>query len=212
MGRVLAEMNPIKADVIIPMPDTARAMAQGYGEATGIPIVNAIAKNPYVGRSFLLRGDDRATVLADKHRVIPDEVQGLRVIVAEDSVVKGNTLLSVGRALRAAGAKEIHVISAATRFERACFMGLDTGDPNELIAGKMTDAEMCEYLGIDSITFNTPEGMERAVAMAAESTDNVRWRTGSLCVSCATGEYPFKLADESKRDGPVTIGMPSFAA
>ncbi len=215
MGRFLAEDHPADVDVVIGMPDSGMAAAQGYADAltdvamvAGAPAImlrRGIIKNPYVGRSFLQRGREREQTLEIKHRIIEDEVRGKRIALVDDSLIKGNTMRAVAYKLRQAGALEVHLRIAAPPYKNPCFMGLDAGNPDELLARNMTIEEMCEALGVDSIAFNTPERLDQAVT---EASNDTKRQLGSLCTACTTGEYPFSVPGIAVPDNKISLGMP----
>ncbi len=202
LGQLLAEDYPVAADVVVGMPDSGMPAAYGYAEASGIPIVQGVVKNPYTGRSFLQRADQRAATLVDKARVIPSQVAGRSLVLVDDSMIKGNSMKANVRKFRDAGAREIHVRIAAPPYMYPCHMGMDTGDPDQLIARNMTSEEMTAYIGADSLAYITTERVQQAVDEgAARSQKNL----GKLCMACSTGEYPFAV--------PATVtalGLPQF--
>lgn len=202
LGQLLAEDYPVAADVVVGMPDSGMPAAYGYAEAAGIPIVQGVVKNPYSGRSFLQRAEQRAATLVDKARVIPSQVAERRIVLVDDSMIKGNSMKANVQKFRAAGAREIHVRIAAPPYMYPCHMGMDTGDPEQLIARNMTMEEMTAYIGADSLAYITPERVQQAVDEGAvRSQQNL----GKLCMACSTGEYPFEVP------GTVTgLGMPQF--
>jgi amidophosphoribosyltransferase len=164
-------------------------------------------KNPYSGRSFLQRGAERAATLVDKARVIASQVEGRSIVLVDDSMIKGNSMRANVKKFRDAGAREIHVRIAAPPYEYPCHMGMDTGDPDELIARNMTIEEMCEYLGVDSIAYITPDRVQQAADIQAA----IRQRDlGKLCMACSTGEYPFDVSKVKEAPGNVVLGMPRF--
>lgn len=211
MGRFLAEDHPVEADIVVGVPDSGMIAAFGYAEAAGIPIQVGLSKNSYTQRSFMQRGDDRATTLNDKNRVIPDVVRGQRVIIVDDSMIKGNTMRSLIGQFREAGALEVHVRLAASRYEHPCYMGLDTGDPNELAARGRTDEEICAAIGADTAGFNSLERMQQAVV---EADSHGRELGALLCNACTTGTYPFALLPQARphRRQEVFVGLPGFGS
>jgi amidophosphoribosyltransferase len=202
LGQYLAEDYPVKADVVIGMPASGMPAAFAYSKQSGIPIVDGVVKNAYAGRSFLQRGNDRAATLVDKARVIPSQVAGRDIIIVDDSAIKGNSLLANIKLFRAAGAGKIHVRIAAPPYLYPCYMGMDTGNPEELIARRMPVEDMAEYFGVDSIAFISPERVQQAADDVAEEN---RRNLGTLCMACSTGEYPFDVSDRKA----VVIGMPT---
>lgn len=214
MGKRLAEIAPVDADVVVGVPASGRAAAAGYALVSGIPQVEGIGKSEYVGRSFIMAGQERAQILRDKFQPIRDEIEGMRIVLVDDSIIKGNTMRGLIKMLKEEyGVVEVHLRLTAPRYKSRCLMGMDTGDEAELIARNMTDDEICAEIGADSIAFNTPEDIDWAVNEARSGGPAGR-SAGKLCTACVTGEYPFSntptFQDPSRRR-LVNLGMPALA-
>lgn len=180
MGMQLAREAPVQADFVMPMPDSGRSAALGYAKESGIPFEEGIVPNRFVGRTFILPNQlqrDRAVAL--KLNIIPDVIKDKRVIIVEDSVVRGTTTRSKMRALRRAGAKEIHLRISCPPIRHPCFYGIDFPTAQELIAHGRTVEEIREYLEVDSIHYLSLEGMLSCVSGP----------TRQYCTACWSGEY-----------------------
>ncbi len=199
LGKYLAIDQPAEADVVVGVPSSGRSAATGYAEASGIKQVEGLFKNAYVPRSFLEREGKRETILRRKLRPNIEEIAGKRIVLVDDSLIKGNVMKTLVNVLRKAGAKEVHVRISAPRYQQPCYMGMDTRDTSRLIAHKYSDAEICQTIGADSIGFNSVERVEEAVN-EARIDQSIARPLGSLCTSCVTGKYPFPV--------PTFIGLP----
>ncbi len=196
MGMRLAEEAPVDADQVVPVPNCARCAALGYSQASGIPYGRAFTVSHYAGRSFILP-DQPARDLAVKMKlnVIKSTVRGRRLIVVEDSVVRGTTTRGKIGALRKAGAKEVHLRVASPPIRYPCYFGIDFPDPETLIANNRSVEEIREYLGVDSLHYLSLEGMLNCVKHPPDH----------YCTACFSGHYPMdvshpvsKLAFEAK--------------
>ncbi len=182
LGRQLAKEHPApNADVVIGVPDSATAAAIGYSQASGIPFVEGLVKNRYVGRTFI-KPDQRLREVGVhlKYNPLREMLQGKRVALVDDSIIRDTTSTRVIQMLRKAGAREVHMRVTSPPITHPCFYGIDMGTRWELIAAKKTVEEICEHIGADSLGYLSKEGLETAVATAKEQ----------LCMACFTGEYP----------------------
>jgi amidophosphoribosyltransferase len=187
LGRIMGSGYAHDIDVVVGMPDTGTAAAFGFAEASGATFVPGVVKNPAAGRSFQQRGDARAATLADKAWPIPEFIDGMRVAVVDDSMIKGNTNRANIGLFKAAGALEVHVVLAAPPYRNSCRMGMDTGDPNQLIANRLGDDydAMAAEIGADSVTYISPGQVQQVYRRL---TGNA---AAKLCLACTTGEYPY---------------------
>ncbi len=184
MGRQLAREAPVPADYVMPMPDSGRSAALGYSQESGIAFEEGIVPNRFVGRTFILPSQkqrDRAVAL--KLNIIPDVVKGKRIIIVEDSVVRGTTTRSKMRALRHAGAKEIHLRVSCPPIRHPCFYGIDFPTSQELIAHNRTVEQIAQYLEVDSLSYLSMEGL-----LGCMSDDPVHY-----CTACWTGKYKIAI-------------------
>jgi amidophosphoribosyltransferase len=181
MGRELARLHPVEADLVVPVPDSGNYAALGYSQEAGIPYEHAFVRNHYIGRTFLQPSQlIRDFNVRIKLNLIKNAVKGKRVVVVDDSVVRGTTARSRVVSLREAGAKEVHMRVSCPPHRFACHYGIDFPDPEDLLANKLTQKQICEYLGADSIGYLDVPGMVRSIGLP-ENT---------FCLACFTGNYP----------------------
>jgi amidophosphoribosyltransferase len=179
------------SDVVIPVPDSSIPAAIGFSHVSGIPYNDGFIKNRYVGRTFIEPTDSlRKRGVALKFNVIQENVLDKRVIMIDDSIVRGNTMGPLIKLLRNAGAKEVHVAITCPPIAHPCFMGVDMGRHEDLIAHKRTVDEICSHVGADSLYYLSVEGMMRAVQ-----------RADGFCQACFTGQYPIPVDLSSVKTG-----------
>lgn len=179
------------ADVVIPVPDSSVPAAIGFSRMSGIPYNDGFVKNRYVGRTFIEPTDSlRKRGVALKFNVINENVLGKRVTMIDDSIVRGNTTGPLVKLLKNAGAKEVHVAVTCPPIAHPCFMGVDMGSYDDLIAHRRTIDEIREMVGADSLTYLSLEGMMRAVG-----------RQDGYCQACFTGQYPIPVDLSSVKTG-----------
>jgi len=184
MGAKLAQEAPADADVVVPVPTCAQCAATGYAVESGIPYGRAFTTSHYAGRSFIFptqTGRDMAVKM--KLNVIKEAVKGRRLVVVEDSIVRGTTTRGKIGALRDAGATEIHVRVASPPIRHPCYFGIDFPDPGSLIANTRSVHEIRDYLGVDSLHFLSHEGMLSCVNM----------EPNKYCTACFSGDYPIDV-------------------
>jgi amidophosphoribosyltransferase len=190
MGRQLAREHPIKADVVIPVPDSGNQAALGYSLESKIPYEMAFVRNHYVGRSFLQPSQKiRDFDVKVKLNLINELVKGKRVIVVDDSIVRGTTSRSRVKTLKEAGAKEVHVMVSCPPHRNPCVYGIDFPDRKKLLAANHSLEEIREYLGADSLSYLSEEGLVKATGLPKNS----------FCMACYDGVYPVRfdpLADK----------------
>ncbi len=193
MGIELAKEHPVyDADVVTGVPDSSISAAIGYAEKCGLPYEMGIIKNRYIGRTFIQPSQElREQGVKMKLSPVRGVVEGKKIVIIDDSIVRGTTVTRIIRLLKEAGAKEIHVRISSPRIENPCLYGIDMLTKKELIAANHTNEEMVEMLGADSIAFLSAEGMERAIIK--EKTTNQ-----GLCNACMTGNYPVLEKDDRK--------------
>ena len=181
MGRRLAREAPVETDCVIPVPNCARCAAIGYSLESGIPIGRAFTTSHYVGRSFIMPSQpQRDMAVKMKLKVIRDAVAGQRLVVIEDSVVRGTTTRGKMGALRRAGAREIHLRVASPPIRHPCYFGIDFPSPDELVATGRTVEQVRDFLEVDSLYYLSHEGMLSCMDMAADR----------YCTACFSGDYP----------------------
>ncbi len=182
LGRQLAIEHPApNADIVLGVPDSATPAAIGYSQASGIPFVEGLVKNRYVGRTFI-KPDQRLREVGVhlKFNPLREVLQDRSVVLVEDSIVRGTTLLRVIQMLRRAGAREVHLRVTFPPITHPCFYGIDMGTRWELLASQKTVEEIREHIGADSLGYLSPDGLVNAAAAAREG----------LCMACFTGDYP----------------------
>lgn len=189
MGKILAQEAPAEADLVVGVPDSGLPSAMGFSLESGIPYSNAIVKNRYVGRTFIEPTDEmRQMGIRIKLNPLPSIIKGQRLVIIDDSIVRGNTSKKLVTMLREAGATEVHMRIVSPEVRWPCFYGIDTDTQDQLIAANMTNAEMCEFIGADSLAFISVEGLHAAV----------KCEHPGFCDACFTGDYPVPIPDTIK--------------
>ena len=199
IGQELAREAPVDADVVVPVPDSGVPAAIGYAAESRIPFELGIIRNHYVGRTFIEPTDQiRHLGVKLKHNANRDILDGRRVILVDDSIVRGTTSKKIVEMVRAAGAAEVHMRISSPPTSFPCFYGIDTPQQDKLLAHRFTFDEMAEHIGADSLAFISIDGLYRAAGKPARNA-----RSPSFCDACFTGDYPLPLADrESQRTQP----------
>ncbi len=188
LGRRLAAEAPAEADLVIPVPDTGHSAAQGYAEASRIPYGEGLMKNRYVGRTFIQPSQSlRERGVKLKLNPIPDAIRGKRLVVIDDSIVRGTTTRQIVQALREAGASEVHVRITCPPIKWPCFYGIDMSARQELVASDLGVEEIREFVGADSLGYLSMAGMVAATGSPKED----------LCRACFDGEYPIPIPENS---------------
>jgi len=191
LGVELAREAPVEADVVIPVPDSSIPAAIGYARESGIPYNDGFIKNRYIGRTFIEPTDSlRKQGVALKFNVLEENLRDRRVVVIDDSIVRGNTSGPLLRLLREAGAREVHLRITCPPIVSPCHMGVDFGTCEELIAHHRTVEEICRHVGADTLHFLSLPSMMRAIGRA----------TG-YCNACYTGVYPLDVEPEQAKTG-----------
>ncbi len=189
-GEFLAETYPVEADLVIGAPDSGLDAALGYSRASGIPYGIGFVKNKYVGRSFIAPNQaDRTNTVKIKLNPISSVVAGKRIVLVDDSIVRGTTSRQTIALLRQAGAREVHMRVAAPPFRHACFYGVDVDSPENLVANHHTPEEIAALIGADSVGYVQPEQLCRL-------TDHMP----GICTACFTGEYPTSTPSHTEKD------------
>jgi amidophosphoribosyltransferase len=191
MGRELAREAGVEADVIVPIPDSGVPAALGYAQETGIPFELGIIRNHYVGRTFIEPTQTiRSLGVKLKHNANRAVVQGKRVVLVDDSIVRGTTSVKIVRMMYEAGAKEVHMRISSPPIKHPDYYGIDTPEQKSLLAATHTLEEMRQYIGVDSLAFVSVDGVYRAVGYPGR--DNAR---PQFTDHCFTGDYPTHLTD-----------------
>ncbi len=190
IGEVLAKESPVSADVVIPVPDSSRPQALGLSHASGVPYAEGLIKNRFVERTFILpdqrRREEEVRV---KLHPVPGVIKGKRVVLLDDSIVRGTTLKEIVAMVRAAGAKEVHVRVGCPPIVAPCYFGIDMKDRRDLIAFERTPKEIAHIIGADSVAYLSMAGLIHAI----DKKEN------ALCVGCLVGKYPVNVPQEHRR-------------
>ena len=187
-GRFLAADSPVEADLVVGVPESGNAAALGYAMESGIPYGTAFVKNSYVGRTFIKpKQSSRESAVRIKLNVLKEAVAGKRVIMIDDSIVRGTTSALIVKMLRDAGAREVHVRISAPPFLHPCYFGTDIPSEDQLIAHGRTVDEVREIIGADTLSFLR---QERLSQMASERP---------VCTACFTGNYPMEPPSQDIR-------------
>jgi amidophosphoribosyltransferase len=190
MGEELARQAPAIADMVMPVPESGVPAAQGYARASGIPYGDGFVKNRYVGRTFIQPSQkQRGAGVRVKLNPLRDNIKGKRLVVVEDSIVRGTTTRQTIGLLREAGAVEIHFRVSSPPYRWPCFYGLDTGKRSDLLAADMSVGEVRDYLGVDSLAYLD---LDRLVAATGS-------HAGAFCSACFTGAYPVPVPDHDTK-------------
>ena len=181
MGELLATQSPVGADMVMGVPDSAIPAAEGYARQSGIPYGQGLVKNRYIGRTFI-SPDQRLRDQGVRRKLNPlrSSIAGKRLIVVDDSIVRGTTTRAVVAMLREAGAAEVHLRITSPPYRWPCFYGLDTGTRAELIAANMEVGEICDYVGADSLAYLSLDALVAAIGVPG----------AGFCTACLTGAYP----------------------
>lgn len=193
LGKQLAIEAPVEADVVTGVPDSSISAAIGYAEQAGIPYELGLIKNRYVGRTFIQPSQElREQGVKMKLSAVRGVVEGKRVVMIDDSIVRGTTSRRIVRLLKEAGAKEVHVRISAPPITHPCYYGIDTSTKGELIAANHTIEEMREMLGADSLAFLSLEGLMKGIGRPMTHENS------GLCLACFTGKYPTEIFASTK--------------
>ena len=202
IGHELARESHIDADVIVPVPDSGIPAALGYAEETHIPFDFGIIRNHYVGRTFIQPTDaGRQTGVKMKHNANSLSVSGKRVVIVDDSIVRGTTSIKIVNMIRDAGATEVHMRIASPPTTHPCFYGVDTPDRDKLIAASMDTTAIAKHIGVDSLAFISIDGLYRALDETGRDPNAPQY-----CDACFTGDYPI---EPRRSDGKSTKGIVS---
>jgi amidophosphoribosyltransferase len=191
MGELLAEQAPANADMVVGVPDSGVPAAEGYSRRSGIPFGHALVKNRYIGRTFINPdAGQRANNVRRKLNPLRDAIAGKRLVVVDDSIVRGTTTRSMVAMLREAGVREVHLRISSPPYRWPCFYGLDTGTRAELVAADLEVGEICDYIGADSLAYLTLDALEKATGVPG----------AGFCNACLTGEYPVDIPVHFSKD------------
>lgn len=190
MGRQLAREAPADADVVVGVPDSATPHAIGYSLESGIPFTEGLTKNRYIGRTFIQPDDKlRREGVRLKYNPLPANLKGKRVVLVDDSIVRGNTAGPLVQLLREGGAREVHVRVASPPVRHPCFMGVDMATYRELVASRLDVEAICRRIGADSLAYLSLPGLLQAVG------EGLNLSAGTHCTACFSGEYPIEIPE-----------------
>ncbi len=206
MGELLAGQAPVDADLVMGVPDSGVPAAEGYARQSGIPYGQGLVKNRYIGRTFIDPDQEsRMTAVRRKLNPLRDNIAGKRLVVVDDSIVRGTTTKAIVGMLRDAGATEVHLRISSPPFRWPCFYGIDTPERDELLAANRSLSEIERFLGVDSLAYITLENLKRAINAPG----------AGFCDACLTGHYPVAVPVSFERhdgdipgpdpDGPVVL-------
>jgi amidophosphoribosyltransferase len=194
MGRRLAVEHPVPADVVIPVPDSGTAAAIGYARESGISFGQGLIRSHYVGRTFIEPSQQiRHFGVKLKHSPVREVLVGRRVVVVDDSLVRGTTSRKIIGMIRAAGAREIHVRISSPPTVGPCHYGIDTPRREELIASAHSNEQIREFIGADSLGYLSLEGLYSALSKTKEAEG-----TSGLCDACFSGNYPISVVPPAR--------------
>jgi amidophosphoribosyltransferase len=190
MGEALARQAPVAADMVMPVPESGIPAAQGYARAAGIPYGDGLVKNRYVGRTFIQPSQHlRVGGVRVKLNPLPENIRGKRLVVVDDSIVRGTNSKQVVAMLREAGASEIHFRVSSPPYKWPCFYGMDTGRRSELLAADLSVGEIADYLKVDSLAYLELDRLTNATGARADS----------FCTACLSGDYPVPVPPSDAR-------------
>jgi amidophosphoribosyltransferase len=193
MGRRLAEEAPVEGDVVIPLPDSGTPAAIGFAQASGIPFAEGMIKSRYINRTFIQPQQGmRDAGVRLKFNPMPHVLAGKRVVLVDDSIVRGSTSRQIVEALRRAGAREVHIRVASPPIRFPCFMGIDIASRSELIAAGRTSDEVGAIIGTDSLAYLSLAGLRLALHSRPE--------TAGFCFACLDGVYPLQVPQQLEMD------------
>ncbi len=191
IGEILAREAPVEADIVIPVPDSGRSHALGYSEGSGIRYAEGLMKNRYVDRTFIMPEQGmREYNVSVKLNPIRSMIDGKRIVLVDDSIVRGTTMKKIVSMLRAAGAKEVHVRIGCPPIVAPCYLGIDMKTRDQLIAPGRSTEEIRERIGADSLAYVSIDGLVEAIGKDRKE----------LCLGCVSGEYPIKIEGELFRE------------
>ena len=190
IGVRLAKESPVESDLVVPVPDSARPQALGFSEGSRIPYAEALIKNRFVERTFILPDQKRReSEVRVKLHPVPGLLKGKRVVLLDDSIVRGTTLREIVQMVRGAGATRVDVRIGCPPIRAPCYFGIDMKDRQQLVANGRNEVEVAEVVGADSVHYLSMEGLVEAITIPAES----------LCLGCLTGKYPVEVPEEHHR-------------
>lgn len=199
MGEQLAAQAPVEADMVMGVPESGLPAAEGFARHSGIPFGHGLVKNRYIGRTFIAPSQElRALGVRMKLNPLRENIEGQRLVVVDDSIVRGTTTQAMVKMLREAGAAEVHMRISSPPYRWPCFYGMDTGSRGQLLAANLEVEEIKDYLGVDTLSYLTLDGLVEAIGAPG----------AGFCNACLTGEYPVAItspADRGVLETPVAL-------
>ena len=203
IGRELAVESPCDVDMVIPVPDSGTPAAIGYAQEAGLPFELGIIRNHYVGRTFIQPSDSiRHIGVKLKHNANRKLIGGKRVVLVDDSIVRGTTSRKIVQMVREAGATQVHLRVASPPTRSSCFYGVDTPERQKLLASRMSVEEMAEFIRVDSLTFVSLDGLYRASGEKSRNNECPQY-----CDACFSSQYPTSLSDHEDRDNVSNLSL-----
>jgi amidophosphoribosyltransferase len=203
IGRELAREAPVDCDVVVPVPDSGVPAALGFSAEIGKPFEYGIIRNHYVGRTFIQPSDKtRHLGVKRKHNPNRKMIEGKRIVLVDDSIVRGTTSMKIVDMMREAGATEVHMRISSPPTAHPCFFGIDTPSYDGLLAAKYNVEEMGKKLGVDSLAFISMDGLYRAVGEAKRNAEKPQY-----CDACFSGDYPLPLTDQKTGSNPKQLSL-----
>ncbi len=203
IGAELARESGVDVDMVVPVPDSGTPAAIGYAQEANIPFELGIIRSHYIGRTFIQPGDGvRHLGVKLKHNANRAQVEGKRIVLIDDSIVRGTTSMKIVEMMREAGAKEVHMRIASPPTRHSCYYGVDTPDRSKLLAAQMDVAAMAKYISADSLAFLSIDGLYRAVG-----EDRRHEAQPQYCDACFTGAYPTPLTDQDDLEQPDQLKL-----
>jgi amidophosphoribosyltransferase len=190
IGSQIAKEQPVNADVVVPIPDSGRAHAQGFSDVSGIPMAEGLIKNRYINRTFIMPDQKtRDMSVREKLNPVKSEIAGKRVVLIDDSIVRGTTMRRIVQMVRNAGAKEVHVRVGSPPIIAPCYLGIDMTTRDQFVATGKTVPEIAKEIGADSVGYISIDGLLEAL----------RFDKNDVCLGCVSAEYPIKIEGEKER-------------
>ena len=203
IGAELAREAPVDADMVVPVPDSGTPGAMGYAVEAGIPFDLGIIRNHYVGRTFIEPSDQiRHLGVRLKHNANRANIAGKRIVLVDDSIVRGTTSTKIVEMVRDAGATEVHMRIASPPITNSCYYGVDTPETEKLLAARLEIDEIAETIGVDSLVYLSIDGLYRATAGVPRNNE-----APQFCDACLSGEYPIRLVDQEDGDIPAQLSL-----
>ena len=203
IGAELARESPVAADMVVPVPDSGTPAAIGYAQESGLPFELGIIRSHYVGRTFIQPGDQiRNLGVKLKHNANRAMIDGKKIVLIDDSIVRGTTSLKIVQMLRDAGAEEVHMRIASPPTRHSCYYGVDTPERSKLLAAQMDVQRMRDYIKVDSLAFLSIDGLYRALGEEMRVDD-----APQFCDACFTGDYPTRLTDQEDIEVPDQLSL-----